>query len=457
MKKSDFRGMGKVFKFTFLQMFKSKSFIIGMVLMLLFAIGLFPVYAIINREDKESKSDIKNLYVINESGISSLNYDELLAKDKNYAEINIAETTESTEDLEKKISKKHSNDVILKIGFDQTTFSYSLDLSFDDKSEISFLDVDEFSSDVKEWFDEQKIAATGADADVIATIRKDIKVDVRDTEDYLGDKDAEIISSDDYNIVYAVIMVLYFIVLFTSNVVATKIVEEKANRIVEYLMTNIRPMALIAGKVLAGTLAVTIELGSVLVFGLISKTVTSKITGNDFKNIAGGFSGRIISMVSAPKLLLVIVIIALGIMLYSFLAGLFGATVTKMEEVQQGMKVYTMILVISFLVAIVASNLMWTMGINSFVKFTFYFPFTSAMMLPGAIFIGKASMVTIIVSIALMVAVTLFLVYFIALVYEALIVNNSGVVSLKQMIALATSARRASKNKNKGGAADEEK
>ena len=456
MKSSDFRGMGMVFKFTFLQMFKSKSFIIGFALMRLFAVGLFPVYAIINREDKASKSEIENLYVINESGISNLDYDALTGGDKNYADIKVVETTDSVEELEKKISEKHSNDTILKITFDQSSFSYNLDFSFDDKSDLSFIDTEDFSSYAKEWFDEQKIAATGASAEAIETIRKDINVKVRDTEDYLSEKEVDIISSDDYSIVYAVIMILYFLVMFVSNVVATKIVEEKANRIVEYLMTNIRPMALITGKVLAGTLAVTIQLVSVLVLGIISKTVTSHITGNDFKNIAGGMSGRLISMLSVPKVLLIILIIATGVVLYSCLAGLFGATVTKMEEVQQGMKIYTMILVISFIVAIIASELMWTVGINSFVKFTFFFPFTSAMMLPGAIFIDKVSTLTIVISILIMLAVTLLLVYFIALEYEALIVNNSGVVSLKQMISLARSAGKAKANR-KGGAADEER
>ena len=456
MNRSDFRGFGKVFKFTFLQMFKSKSFIIGLVIMLLFAVGLFPVYAMINSEDSVKESDIGTIYVINESGLN-LDYSDMFEGEEAYKNVKIEETTKSKEDLEKEISKEHTNDLILKIAFDEAMFAYALDFDFDSDSDMDYLTVETAADYIEEWFNNEKMSGVNADAETIAKISREVNVSVRETKDYLEEKNAEIISSDDYFVVYIVIMVMYFLVLFISNVVATKIVEEKANRIVEYLMTNVRPMALITAKVFAATLAVVIELGSVLILGIISKNITTEITGNNFENLVGGMSGDIISMLSIPKLILVIVIIAIGIVLYSFLAGLFGATVTKMEEVQQGMKVYTMILVVSFLMAITASELMWTIGINGFVKFTFYFPFTSAMMLPGAIFIDKVSAATIAIAIGLMLLVTLLLIYFIALVYEALIVNNSGVVSLKQMVSLAVSQKKLSGSKKKGGAKNEEK
>lgn len=46
MKKSDFAGFSYVFKFTLRQTLKQKSFIVAFVIMLIVAIGAFPVIAI---------------------------------------------------------------------------------------------------------------------------------------------------------------------------------------------------------------------------------------------------------------------------------------------------------------------------------------------------------------------------------------------------------------------------
>ena len=74
MKKSDFAGFSYVFKFTLRQTLKQKSFIVAFVIMLIVAIGAFPVIAIRQKKDGDSSdsSYVEKLYVINETNISEL-------------------------------------------------------------------------------------------------------------------------------------------------------------------------------------------------------------------------------------------------------------------------------------------------------------------------------------------------------------------------------------------------
>ena len=51
-------------------------------------------------------------------------------------------------------------------------------------------------------------------------------------------------------------MVILFAVILAGSKVAELLVTEKSSRVMEYLLTNVRPLALLVGKVISATLAV---------------------------------------------------------------------------------------------------------------------------------------------------------------------------------------------------------
>ena len=201
-------------------------------------------------------------------------------------------------------------------------------------------------------------------------------------------------------------MVFYMIIILAASLVANKVVEEKSNRIVEYLMTTVRPMALMLGKIIAMLVASVMEVVAIIAVGAISNYITNTFISPVSSDIlANVISENALESIQPLNILLCVLIMAVGIVIYGLIAGLFGASVSRTEDTQQGLKTFSILILLAFFAAIASQTMMSTVGINGFVKFTMYFPFTSVMVLPGLILIGKATVVDIIISVVIMVGV----------------------------------------------------
>jgi ABC-2 type transport system permease protein len=99
---------------------------------------------------------------------------------------------------------------------------------------------------------------------------------------------------------------------------------------------------------------------------------------------------------------------------------------------------------------------MWTVGINTYVKFIMYFPVTSAFVMPGALFIGKAGIVDALIVIVLQAITALLVQKLVSMIYETIIMMNGSPIKLKQMIQIAKGAIADSRAKSRGGAGHEE-
>ncbi len=437
MKRSEYRGFTQVFRFTFLQAIFSKSLIITTAVMMLIALVAFPVISLFNKEDDNYQSPIKKVYVINETGMQNIPYADAFKDKDGYADVAFEETDKELDVLAEEISKEHAEEVVLKFELDQGSGGYMLNFYRDAESPIDDGDVDKIASEMAEWFDKYKVTVLDADADTLEMIGKVVDFSVMDSGEFLETDTHEVISYMDYNVVYAFLMVCYMVIILASNMVAAKVVEEKANRVVEYLMTAVRPMALILGKVVAMLSVCILEITLIAASGIISSKLTSALNGSDGAGLLSGFlSSDAIKNISIPNFLICIVMIALGVLIYGLLAGLFGASVSKMEDLQQGLKVYTAIILVAFFACITACEMMWTVGINGFVSVMMFIPFTSVMILPGAILIGKASVAVLAVSLVLQAVTAAVILKIVSLVYESIIVMNGNPVSVKQMVAL---------------------
>ena len=444
MKKSDVRGFSKVFGFTLTQTLRAKSFVITMIIMAVFALGASPVMSALNK-DKDKESPVEKVYVAGEN-ISGIPFEDSVKNEENYSHIAFSKQDGlDTEELEKKLAEDKEKAVILKYEISEEGM-YMLHAYYTAESKLDESDVSDVTELIKNWYSEYKVSSLNIDDETLKQISKDIKVKELEVEEFLKTDKPEIISQSEYMIVYALLFVAYMIIIMSANMVGTKVVEEKTNRIVEYLMTTVRPLALVLGKIVAMLLVTVGELLLLLVAALSGKAIAKAIFGNKSVDALSKIvNADLLKTMSVGNILLGILIIGLGILIYALIAGLFSATVSKMEELQQGMKNFNIIMIASFIAAVVSSNMMWTVGINGFVKFTLYFPFTSVFVLPGSILIGKASAMMIIISLILMAATACAVLFFVSLVYETIIVSNGAPISLKQMINIAKGSKKSAK------------
>ena len=127
----------------------------------------------------------------------------------------------------------------------------------------------------------------------------------------------------------------------------------------------------------------------------------------------------------------------LGIFIYGIIAGLFGASVSKMEELQQGMRGYSMLILVAFLLSYASLMVMQDKGFNAFVWFTVFFPFTSSMVMPGAMCLGEVTILGVIACIVIQIVSALILLWFVSLIYEGVIVATGEPIKIGKMFTMA--------------------
>ncbi len=180
---------------------------------------------------------------------------------------------------------------------------------------------------------ERIVAVEGqAAADVIAVMTSD----PLETTTLSGD-DAD----DDSKtlLAYAGLMLLYIAILLYGTWILTGVTEEKSNRVVEVLLSSVRPWQLLGGKILGiGTLGIAQFIGTIAV-----ALIALKITGT----------------FDLPQLDVAIVLnlvlwFILGFLLFAVMFGAAGSLVSRMEDAQNVAFPMSLVAVAGFFVSTVA-------------------------------------------------------------------------------------------------------
>lgn len=142
-------------------------------------------------------------------------------------------------------------------------------------------------------------------------------------------------------VAYFGLLLLYLAVLLYGTWILTGVTEEKANRVVEVLLSSVRPWQILGGKILGiGSLALLQLLGTIAV-----AVIALRITG--------AFDLPPIEISSVLNLLLWFV---LGFLIFAVLFGAAGSLVSRTEEANTIAMPMSMAAVVGFFVSIGALN-----------------------------------------------------------------------------------------------------
>jgi ABC-2 type transport system permease protein len=134
--------------------------------------------------------------------------------------------------------------------------------------------------------------------------------------------------------------VLILIGIFSFGfTVLTGVVEEKQSRVVEVVLSTVRPRDLLMGKVLGIGILGLVQLGVFVLAGLTAAALTSTVT---------------LPITTPGTIALLAIWFILGYALYSTALGFLGALASRMEEASNASTPVTMIAMISYFVAIFA-------------------------------------------------------------------------------------------------------
>jgi ABC-2 type transport system permease protein len=205
------------------------------------------------------------------------------------------------------------------------------------------------------------------------------------------------------------------------------VVEEKATRVVEVLLATVRPVQLLAGKVIGIGLVGLLQLLLIGAIGLALAVALGTIT------LPAGALGTIG---------IVLLWFVLGYAFYASLFAVAGAVVSRQEELQNSTTPLTLVLVASFFVAITSA---FGSSTTPLAMVCTYLPMTAPLIVPLRIATGDITAWQVGLTLAIMLASTVVVVLLASRVYAGAILRTGARVKLKDAWRAATRAATASR------------
>lgn len=452
MKSSELRGTGEVFRFTLIQTLKSKAFIISVVFMLVMALFSSPVIQLIYGGDSDKKiehSKIKKAYICNE--LPFLQDGTEITKDiddEAYADVKFVVSSEDVKALSDKLEEEGAQcESIIVHPYVSEVGGVTVELIRVSGGAVKADDCKELSAILCRNLDKYKEQMSGLPAEQLELLHYEYTIEMNyiTPDGTLTDDKDKGIGGGQFGVVYAILIIVSMLCIIASSQVATAVVTDKSSRVVELLLTSVRPMALLLGKIFAMLVA---TIGQIVLM-LIAMVISNKITGRLFgvtKTAATTLIPKgVLSNLTVTNAVIAIVLIALGLLFYAIFAGVCGAMVSKMEELQEALKYFTFLSLIGMYGAIAAIISMQSSSQNIFVKVCEMFPLTSPMITPGARIIGVTPISYALIAIVILLILDFVMLTLAARVYEGLITNMGNPMKLKEVVAML-------RNKRKGGA-----
>ncbi|MCL2742205.1 MAG: ABC transporter permease, partial [Oscillospiraceae bacterium] len=170
--------------------------------------------------------------------------------------------------------------------------------------------------------------------------------------------------------VYICIFVMYFAFILYSQYVITSVVVEKSTRVMEILITSVRPFTLMVGKLVGMCLLGISQFAALILVGVASATAGG--SGIDVGGLNFDFSS-----LSIPTYAMMVVYFVLGFFLYSSFNAAAGSMVSRMEEAGAASMPVMMLVIIGFF----ATFSCMFQPSSPLAVFLSYFPLTAPMVM----------------------------------------------------------------------------
>lgn len=214
-------------------------------------------------------------------------------------------------------------------------------------------------------------------------------------------------------------MILYMFILIYGQQVLSTVIEEKQSRVLDVMVTSVKPYDLMMGKILGigAVAAIQIAIWAVLIVG-ISKFVMPLVMPEGIMETAGGMLQAMFRTIGNPaymaKLFLYLFLfMATGFMFYASLYAAIGSSVDTPQDAQQ----FNSILMIPIVISIVIMMQVFNDPNSGLVFWCSMIPFTSPMVMMARIPFDIPSW-QIFVSLAILVLFFLFSVWISARIFR---------------------------------------
>lgn len=213
-----------------------------------------------------------------------------------------------------------------------------------------------------------------------------------------------------------VAVLLYMSIVTYGTLVAQGVVEEKSSRVVEILLSTVRPWHLLLGKVIGLGLVGLTQLVIIGGAGLIVASATNVLT---------------LSGVATGALLWGVVWYLLGFLLYATVYGAMGSLVSRQEDTQSVIGPVNIVLILGF---VVGFNLLAQAPEGTGTKVLSLVPLLSPVLMPARIAAGTVETWEIVLSLGLSVGAIALFTWLGARIYQNSVLRVGSRIKLSEAL-----------------------
>lgn len=246
-----------------------------------------------------------------------------------------------------------------------------------------------------------------------------------------------------YYVQYGYSIFVMMMVIFSATFIVRAVIEEKASKLVETLRVSIKSESMILGKQLAIitfvlSMFILIIIGFAISYFATGLFMDTGFVGETLKNM--GLTNDVFN-IGIGLFAVVIVSLLLACILLSQIAALSGAGCSSMEDMESANMVTTMIVIVCYIIAVIASPL------NSEPSMILALcPFLSSFAMPTYYAMGQIGFGIVAASWVLQIVVIAVIYKLSGKVYDSLIMHNGQRIKMSKIISMSFKGKGGAKN-----------
>jgi ABC-type Na+ efflux pump permease subunit len=208
----------------------------------------------------------------------------------------------------------------------------------------------------------------------------------------------------------------------------------------DFFLVSVRPAAMVMGKVLAIALSGLLQFllwAAALVGGFAAGGYVVRTLNPDTDMVLLTFFesfGELSGLFTLPAVIVTLVTVLLGFLLFCALAAFGGALASKPEELSSTNLLFTMALVVSFLVTLYAGGIFSMDEAAEPAVWLVLIPFTAIFSLPGQVLLGQVGIGISCVSLGILLLTTVLFLLLAGRVYRLMSLYKGNPPSLGKLI-----------------------
>lgn len=431
MSKNNFN---KVFKFTIAQLVKGKSFKVATIVILALVfigtslINIIPALTGKSHEDSSSKEEkemtIKSIYY---KDTSDLNVDLTETIKVAFPKVDFKISTEDDEKLIDEVSKTtEEGKIYIKTCIENNVYTVK---SYEPPKEglVSKSDIEKVTSIITSTLNTGRLIKEGVAPENVAKVTSpidSITIVAGEKEKTFEQRIAQMV------LPMVACLILFYIIYFYGYWVANSIVAEKTSRVMELLLTSVKPLELITGKCVAmGTLAIA-QFSAIIVTALVSYELSGVLVKKFIDSAAKTVDlSLVFSAVDPIDIVWIVLFFILGYVLYAIFNALVGSTISKLEDLNMAMMPVSFLSLIGFYLSYMALTVPGT----TMAKVATFLPFSAPFYIPAAVISSDIPVATIGISLAILIVSIVLLILFTSKVYSVVILHTGNRLKFKDL------------------------